>query len=112
MSPQDLKVGSAYYQITYADRELTIPGVDAMIYVGVNVFDSDSSAPTPMYTFQDTVSFSRFGLFTEYEGPADLSEEGLFTQSFTPEELVELTDLQGAAAALNAAVERARAKGQ
>jgi hypothetical protein len=110
MSPQDLKVGCAYYQVTYADPQLTIPGVEPMIFIGVNVFDSDDRSPEPMYTFQDTVSFSRFGSAVDYEGPASLSEEGAFTYSFTAAQVNALVDLAGAAEALNDAVERAHWK--
>jgi hypothetical protein len=110
MSPQDLKVGSAYYRITYADPKLTIPGVEPMIFIGVNVFESDGDSPEPMYAFQDTVSFSRFGSAAAYKGPANLSAAGAHTYSFTAAQVGELVDLSGAAEALNDAVERAHWK--
>jgi hypothetical protein len=106
MLPQELQVGAAYYQVTFADRALTIPSVEALIYVGVNVFDSDVYASGPMHTFQDTLSYYRFGLFTEYQGSDDLHDEGLVTYSYTAEQLQELTDLAGAADALLDALER------
>ena len=110
MSPQDLRAGSAYYRITYADPKLTIPGVEPMIYIGVNVFESDGESPEPMYTFQDTVSYSRFGSAADYKGPAKLSAEGAHTYSFTATQVGELVDLSGAAEALNDALERAHWK--
>ena len=64
MSPQDLKVGCAYYRVTFADRDLTIPGVKAMIYVGSNIFHDDD--PTSVvYYFQDTVSHAWRGPVTD-----------------------------------------------
>ena len=60
MLPQDLQPGHAYYRVTYADDELTIPGVRPMIYVGSNIFPDDDPASV-MYYFQDTVSHSRLG---------------------------------------------------
>jgi hypothetical protein len=60
VSPQDLKPGFAYYRVTYADSDLTIPGVQPMIYVGSNVFPDDDPASVTYY-FQDTVSHSRIG---------------------------------------------------
>jgi hypothetical protein len=108
--PHELKIGSAYYQVIFADRELSVPSVEALIYVGVNVFDSDIYASGPMHTFQDTMSYFRFGLFTEYEGSEDLQEEGLVTYSFTLDQLQDLTDLAGAADALFDALERASGK--
>lgn len=55
MTPRDLKAGSAYYRVTYADNELTIPRVEPMIYIGTNIGDDDDPA-TVVYYFQDTVS--------------------------------------------------------
>lgn len=108
MLPQQLKVGSAYYQVTYADRDLKIPAIEPMVYVGVNLFDSDAESPTPVYTFQDTVSYFRFGSFVKYSGPVDLTEEGLLTYSFSEQQLLELEDLQGAARALQESLNRSR----
>jgi hypothetical protein len=66
MSPQDLKVGRAYYRVTYADPALTIPGVEPMIYVGTNIADDDASE-TVIYYFQDTISHSWRGSVTDDE---------------------------------------------
>jgi hypothetical protein len=108
MSPQELEVGRAYFRVTYADPSLTVPGVEPMIFIGVNALRSDIGVPGPVYTFQDTVSYSRFGSAAAYKGPANLSDEGARIHSFTTAELSELVDLAGAAEALNDAVERAR----
>ena len=64
MSPQDLKAGCAYYQVTYADNGLTIPGVEPMIYLGLNIFPEDDPASTTYY-FQDPVSHSWRGPVTD-----------------------------------------------
>jgi hypothetical protein len=64
MSPRDLSVGHAYYQVTYADNELTVPGVDPMIYVGLNIFPDDDPA-SKTYYFQDPVSHSWKGPVTD-----------------------------------------------
>ena len=64
MSPQDLKVGCAYYRVTYADPQMTIPGVKPMIYVGTNIADDDDPA-TVVYYFQDTVSHRWRGAVTD-----------------------------------------------
>jgi hypothetical protein len=110
MSPQDLEVGSAYYRVTYADPKLTIPGVEPMIFIGVNIFESDGNTSGPVYTFQDTVSFSRFGSAADYKGPVNLFAEGANTYSFSAAQIGELVDLAGAAEALNDALERAHWK--
>ena len=64
MSPRDLKAGSAYYRLTYADSDLTIPGVQPMIYVGSNILPDDDPASATYY-FQDTVSHSQRGPITD-----------------------------------------------
>ena len=62
--PQDLKIGCAYYRVTYADPALTIPGVQPMIYVGRNIADDDDPA-TVVYYFQDTTSHAWRGPVTD-----------------------------------------------
>ena len=64
MSPRDLKAGCAYYRVTYADRDLTIPNVVAMIYVGSNIFPYEDPASV-IYYFQDTISHAQRGPVTD-----------------------------------------------
>jgi hypothetical protein len=64
VSPQDLKISSAYYRVTYADTALTIPGVKPMVYVGTNISDDDDPKDA-IYYFQDTVSHSWRGPVTD-----------------------------------------------
>jgi len=110
MSPQELEIGRAYFRVTYADPSLTIPGVEPVVFIGVNVLNADIRAPGPVYTFQDAASFSRFGNAAASTGPASLADEGARTYAFTTAQVGELVDLSGAAEALNDAVERARWK--
>jgi hypothetical protein len=110
MSPQELQVGNAYFRITYADPGLTIPGVEPLIFIGVNVLAADSRSPGPVYTFQDALSFSRFGSAAASMGSANPSAEGVRTYCLAATELSALVDLSGAAEAVNDAVERAHWK--
>jgi hypothetical protein len=64
MTPEDLKKGVAYYRLTFADADLTIPGVQPMIYIGTNVFPDDDQT-LAVYYFQDTVSHSWRGPMTD-----------------------------------------------
>ena len=64
MSPRDLKPGCAYYRVAYADRDLTIPSVVAMIYVGSNIFPDDDPGSV-IYYFQDTISHTQRGPVTD-----------------------------------------------
>lgn len=50
--------------MTYADPDLTIPGVEPMIYVGTNIANDDDPA-TVVYYFQDTISHSWRGPVTD-----------------------------------------------
>ena len=107
MSPQDLKIGSAYYRVTFADPKLTIPEVRPLVFLGLNVFDSDGGGKGPVYTFQDAQSFYRLGNAVDFKGTARLSAEGVQTYALTSAQVGELADLSAAAEALNDAVERA-----
>jgi hypothetical protein len=64
MTPEDLKKGVAYYRLTFADVDLTIPGVQPMIYIGTNVFPDDDQT-SAVYYFQDTTSHSWRGPVTD-----------------------------------------------
>lgn len=61
MDANSLEIGETYYRITYADVAQTMPGIEPLVYAGMNVSDptSDESAK---YYFQDAVSVGRFGL--------------------------------------------------
>lgn len=49
MTPEDLKRGVAYYRLTFADVDLTIPGVQPLIYIGTNVFPDDDQTSAVCY---------------------------------------------------------------
>ncbi len=61
MEIQDLTQGKTYYWLTFADPDMTMPGVEPLIYIGHGEKDG-------LFCFQDTVSFVRFGPATEYQG--------------------------------------------
>jgi len=52
-----LQVGHTYYRITFADRDMTMPGVEPLVYLG----DADLTDGGAHHMFQDTVSYVRFG---------------------------------------------------
>lgn len=110
MSPQDLKIGRVYFQVTYEDREFTVPAVDPMIYLGANILEVDPSDDSPgqsRYAFQDTVSFAHFGNAIEYQGETNLEDEGARVFSLAVEDLECLFDLRGLVAELSLALDRA-----
>jgi hypothetical protein len=57
MHSKQLDVGRTYYHLTFADRDLTMPGIEPWVYIG-EVELEDGRA---MLAFQDTVSYVRFG---------------------------------------------------
>jgi hypothetical protein len=108
MTPESLIKGKAYYRITYADPQLTIPGVEPMMYVGVDLFE-EKKAAEPRYYFQDTTSFHQHGSCVDYAGPPHTEEDTPFNvYSFTADELGSgLVDLPGAIRAVTEASQRA-----
>jgi len=60
-----LAVGKTYYRLTFADPDLTMPSVEAMVFIGTNIFPEDQSASESTHYFQDTGSFIQFGGATD-----------------------------------------------
>jgi len=52
----ELEAGRTYYRLTFADRDMTMPGVEPLVYLG----DADASESEAPHIFQDTVSYVRF----------------------------------------------------
>jgi hypothetical protein len=111
MTPAQLQVGRAYYRITYADNDLTVPGLEPMIYVGTNIYPDDDPKQLTYY-FQDTVSYSISGNVTTPPARSASTTDGkagvgILTYSFSAQDLLKgLVDLPGAISALQAALSR------
>ena len=91
----DLTIGKAYYRVTYADRNLTMPGVQPLIYLGANVFDNDPDNET-IYYFQDAGEWHRYG--NALELPEELADKtGVISERNRNEihELEEVIQLPG-----------------
>ncbi len=73
MDPANLTLGSAYYRLTFADSARIIPGVQPMIYVGVNIL-ADDDPDAPVYYFQDTLSYSLLGSIASAERETEHSD--------------------------------------
>jgi hypothetical protein len=50
--------GHTYYRLTFADRDMTMPGVEPLVYIGRH--DSDGEM---LHAFQDTMSYTWVGRF-------------------------------------------------
>ncbi|MEW8340410.1 MAG: hypothetical protein AB2708_11225 [Candidatus Thiodiazotropha taylori] len=103
----DLEVGRTYYMVTFADAEQTMPGIKPLIYVGENLLAEEKQS-NDSFCFQDTVSFQRFGAFTEAEKTEDCS-----VQQFSRTEVgTSVVDLYRAQEVVAAAVEKYRGLGE
>ena len=61
----ELEKGKTYYMLTYADPDFTMPGVQPMVYIGMNAYLRCLEDSRDTYQFQDTVSYVRFGSVME-----------------------------------------------
>jgi hypothetical protein len=57
MKASSLIVGRTYFRLTFADRDLTMPGVEPLIFLGEVMEEGGSNG----FVFQDTGSFVQFG---------------------------------------------------
>jgi hypothetical protein len=73
------EVGKTYYYLTYADPGLTMPGLNPVVYVGKNIFGDEKE---DTYYFQDTPSFTRFGIATESPNSLECSVHSISTNKF------------------------------
>ncbi|QTE83270.1 hypothetical protein [Shewanella algae] len=62
----NFEIGRTYYHLTFADKYLSMPALEPLVFVGRNVFEGEVDT----YSFQDTVSYVRFGAFGEGEPEA------------------------------------------
>lgn len=99
MKPTDLAQGRTYYRLTFADMDLTMPGVEPQVFLG-EVTDDDG---VHGFVFQDTASFVRFG--SGLEGDEQNEEIVLY---FVPEsEVGAMYDIEEVATEISAAARRA-----
>ena len=58
-----LVIGRTYFRLTFADRDLTMPGVEPLVFVGEVTEESGANG----FVFQDTTSYVQFGSGLEGE---------------------------------------------
>jgi len=98
----ELKVGHTYFRLTYADRDMTMPGVEPLVYIG----DAEADDGAGPHVFQDTVSYVRFG------SRLDLTHDHdeMLVYFISPSEIgSDVVDVQQAAVEVSAAAQRAAA---
>jgi hypothetical protein len=57
MKASSLVIGRTYFRLTFADRDLTMPGVEPLIFLGEVMEEGGSNG----FVFQDTSSFVQYG---------------------------------------------------
>lgn len=57
MDTSALVIGHTYFRLTFADADLTMPGVEPVVFLGQAADDSGTQG----FVFQDTVSYVRHG---------------------------------------------------
>jgi len=99
MKASDLIIGRTYFRLTFADRDLTMPGVEPVVFLGEVQDDQGTNG----FVFQDTTSFVQHG--SGLEGDEQHEEIGLY---FLPEsEIGAMYDIGELSAEISAAAQRA-----
>jgi hypothetical protein len=103
MKASDLKSGVTCFRVTFADPDLTMPGVEPIVFLSEVTNDDGAHG----FVFQDAMSYVRFG--SGLEGDEQPEEVGLY---FVPDEdLGTVFDLPEVVAEVTAAAQRAASKG-
>jgi len=99
MKASSLMVGRTYFRLTFADRDLTMPGVEPLIFLGEVMEEGGSNG----FVFQDTSSFVQFG--SGLEGDEQHEDIAMY---FMPEsEIGALYDIKELAEEVGEAAKRA-----
>lgn len=99
MKASTLINGRTYYRLTFADRDLTMPGVEPLVYLG-EVTDEDG---THGFVFQDTASFVQHGSGLEGEE----QHEDIVLLFMPEDELGAVYDIEEVATEVAASAKRA-----
>jgi hypothetical protein len=99
MKAASLIAGRTYFRLTFADRDLTMPGVEPVVFLGEVQEEGGSNG----FVFQDTASFVQHG--SGLEGDEQHEDIAMY---FMPEsEIGALYDIQEIAEEIGEAAKRA-----
>ncbi len=101
MKSSTLVTGRTYFRLVFADRDLTIPGVEPLVFLGEVTDDGGS----PGFAFQDTGSYVQHGSGLE----GDEQHEDIVLFFLPADELGALYDITELAAEMTEAARRAAA---
>ena len=99
MKASTLILGRTYFRLTFADRDLTMPGVEPLVYLGEVTDDSGTHG----FVFQDTVSFVQHGSGLE----GDEQHEDIVLYFMPESEVGALYDIDEVATEIAEAAKRA-----
>lgn len=100
MKADSLVIGRTYFRLTFADRALTMPGVEPLVFLG-EVTEEGGSAGL---VFQDTASFVQHGSGLE----GDEQHEDIALYFMPPTEVGAMYDVDELAQEVGEAARRAR----
>ncbi len=99
MKASALVIGRTFFRLTFADRDLTMPAVEPLVFLGQVTDDGGTQG----FVFQDTGSYVRFG--SGLEGEEQHEEIVLY---FMPEaDIGAMYDIEELAAEVNESSRRA-----
>jgi hypothetical protein len=101
MKPETLVVGRTYFRLTFADRELTVPAVEPLVFLGEVTEEGGSNG----FVFQDCASYVQHG--SGLEGDDQHEEIGMYFMP--PTEIGALYDIHEVAEEVGEAAKRAAA---
>lgn len=99
MKGSSLMVGRTYFRLTFADRDLTMPGVEPLIFLGEVTEEEGSSG----FVFQDTASYVQHGSGLE----GDEQHEDIVMYFLPESEIGALYDIEEVATEVAEAARRA-----
>jgi hypothetical protein len=99
MKASTLVTGRTYFRLTFADRDLTMPGVEPVVFLGEVTDDSGTHG----FVFQDTPSYVRFGSGLE----GDEQHEEILLYFMPDSEVGAMYDIEELAAEVSETARRA-----
>jgi hypothetical protein len=115
MNADSLELGATYFRITYVDVAQTMPGVEPLVYVGVNIFGPPPNGEGNKYYFQDAISVIGSGSVANGSSGDDISgfnsedDVGCFYSTHEAREIgVVVIDLPALVVEIGSTLERAK----
>ena len=99
MNASSLVIGRTCFRLTFADRDLTMPGVEPLVYLGEVAEEGGSNG----FVFQDTASYVQYGSGLE----GDEQHEDIVMYFLPESELGALYTIEEVAAEIGESARRA-----